>query len=197
MKKIAWEKIEDEDSNVESDLIDKQSLQEFLEEESEDSHGGFSFELLPPSKIKTPFGNYEFDDPFSAYKMFDCWICHTNFPITTLEALIIDEQVEGIGAFKVLSKYRFCLGIEKLFSIAEVRESVHKLLCGDDEVSKEARRLDSIVSKINNHDSWAIFIGDGGNIVSSSIDNDGDQHKTNLASMKKLKNGRLIVCDKK
>lgn len=196
MKKIAWEKI---DIEPEINLEDVEYPIESSEDDEPEGFLPFSYEILNPEtpKVKTPFGSYAFDDQFSPYKMFDCWICHTNFPITPFEYLIIDDYVEGIGAFKVLSKYRFCIGIEKLFSITQVREDVHKYLCGDDDVTKEARKIDSVMSKISTHDEWAVFIGDDGDVSSSSIEIDGDSHKQNLSYMKKKKGGKLIVCEKR
>lgn len=197
MKKIAWESINTE-PEINTDNVE--NFEEAFDNESQEESGmfPFSYEVLSePPKIKTPFGAYELDDNFSPYKMFDCWICHTNFPITSLECLIVDDYIPGIGAFKVLSKYRFCIGVEKLFSITQVREDIHKALCGDDDVSKEARKIDSVMSKISSHDNWAVFVCENGEVVSSSIEIDGELHCKNVSAMKKRKGGKLIVCEKR
>ena len=34
------------------------------------------------------------DDQFSAVRMFDCWIGHTNFPITEDEFDILDNEIK-------------------------------------------------------------------------------------------------------
>lgn len=198
MKKIAWEKINVE----EEDILDVELLNspEDIDQDEDIDHNFMSSQyeiIMPTIKINTPFGKYSIDDNFSPYKMFDCWICHTNFPITPLEHLILNEQIPGIGALKVLSKYRFCIGIEKLFTITQVREAVHLALCGDDDVSREAKRLNSIMSKISTQDNWAVFISDSGDVFSSSSDTDGELHVKNVSAMKKRKGGKLIICDKR
>jgi hypothetical protein len=198
MNKLAWEKINIDEVEINVSQITPEMLNGMNEEDDDQPMIPFLFDyVVQEPKIRTPFGEYSLDDAFSPYKLFDCWICHTNFPITSYEYLLLDNHVPGIGALKVISKYRFCIGIEKLFSITEVRENIHSLLCGNDDVVKQSRKIDTIMSKINTDGDWAVFIGDDGEIESSSIDNDGDEYKKNLASMRKRRNGKLIVSEKR
>jgi|TARA_R100000008_G_scaffold62866_1_gene40139 hypothetical protein len=130
-RKVAWEKwwdVNEEDNGVEE--LDKELLNEELEM---DQQSGFSADMFfIPKKVNTPFGQYEAGDPMSPANMFDCWICHTNFPICQEEYKIINEEIEGIGAFKVISKYRFFIGVEKLFDFSNIRRQIENKICNKD-----------------------------------------------------------------
>ena len=83
-KKIAWEKfnphyentIHQEDESDEMSYLDMENQEEGDDRELNLGH------FLLSRKVKTPFGTYEINDPFSPYNMFECWIGHTNFKIT-------------------------------------------------------------------------------------------------------------------
>ena len=134
-RKVAWEKWWD--GNQEEDIL----IGNFSKEDDEDSESETDSEpnsSLPtdmffiPKKVNTPFGAYEAGDPMSPANMFDCWICHTNFPICEKEYKLINEQISGIGAFKVISKYRFFIGVEKLFDFSDVRREIENKICNMD-----------------------------------------------------------------
>jgi hypothetical protein len=135
-RKVAWEKWWDNDQ--EDILVD--DLQNQEDQEEEQAEGGVDFPntgfaadmFFIPKKINTPFGQYEAGDPMSPASMFDCWVCHTNFPICEREYKIINDQIAGIGAFKVISKYRFFIGVEKLFNFSDVRREIENKICDRD-----------------------------------------------------------------
>jgi hypothetical protein len=135
-RKLAWEKWWDE-SSQEDVLSESPDAPPTSESDTEnDQLQGFSTEMfLMPRKISTPFGLYEAGDPMSPTNLFDCWIGHTNFPICDREYKILDFKISGIGAFKVISKYRFFIGIEKLFNFSDVRKEIEYKICNiDDDV---------------------------------------------------------------
>jgi hypothetical protein len=51
---------------------------------------------------------------------FNCWFGHTNFDITKSVAKKLDE-IEGVELLKVITRYRFLIGVGKAFSFANVR----------------------------------------------------------------------------
>lgn len=58
---------------------------------------------------------------------FDCWIAHTNFDITeTIKSII--NKVEGVEVLKIHSRYRFFIGIGKMFDFKEVRKEIENKL---------------------------------------------------------------------
>ena len=133
-RKVAWEKWWD------SGKEDDESIGNFDKEDENENEGSIDFDqggltadmLFLPKKINTPFGQYEAGDPMSPANMFDCWICHTNFPICKEEYKILNDKIPGIGAFKVISKYRFFIGVEKLFDFSDVRREIEDKICNKD-----------------------------------------------------------------
>jgi hypothetical protein len=58
---------------------------------------------------------------------FDCWVGHTNFNITRDIKNKI-EQTEGIEMLKIFSRYRFFIGIGRMFDFKEVRQNIEKAI---------------------------------------------------------------------
>mgnify|MGYP005647368901 CR=1 FL=1 len=59
---------------------------------------------------------------------FDCWVGHTNFNIsnTTRKAL---EEAEGVEILKITSRYRFFIGVGRMFDFTDVRQDIEEKLC--------------------------------------------------------------------
>ena len=58
---------------------------------------------------------------------FDCWIGHCNFNLTDD---IKDEmdKIEGIEVLKICSRYRFFIGIGKMFDFKNVRQDIENII---------------------------------------------------------------------
>ena len=130
-KKIAWQKYEDViteqinspflmelfDSIVDSE-IKSQEEQEYQEEyveyedqyEQEEEHGLIMPISIPPSLSKE----------ISIMSNFDCWMGYTNFQITNSIKKQI-SKIEGVGALRVCGRYRFVLGVGKMFKMRDIR----------------------------------------------------------------------------
>lgn len=124
-KKIGWQKYEDviqtemyspiasmilEELNPELD-----EMQEFEDEEGM-SQAQESF-LVPKNFYET----------IALMSRFDCWIGHTNFNITTSIKDKLNE-VDGIEVLNVISRYRFFIGIGKMFKFSEVRKDIENCI---------------------------------------------------------------------
>lgn len=223
-KKIAWEKF-----NPPSEIDNFIAIQEENEEEKEqeweessdlDEADGQNIintingmeAFLMSRKIKTPFGYYEIDDPFSPYNMFECWIGHTNFRLTSEDFSILDNKINGIGCLKVLSPYRFFIGIEKMFTFPAVRIQIQKDLCGnlnfendildlnntvDDQISLAISKINDALFNIKDSEKWALYISQDGNIQTiknSDFDSEFEYHDK-LKMLKSMKNGNIITYD--
>lgn len=219
-KKIAWEKftpIYELNNIANNDNHQEDIVEEDCDDEEDDDAEGHinsgSFlnidELLARRKIRTPFGVYDIDDDFSPYNMFDCWIGHTNFRLTKKDFNILDSQIDGIGCLKILSPYRFFIGIEKMFSFPAVRIQIQKDLCNNLEINDSIspgqdvdEMINTVLSRINEalfsikgSEKWAIFIGMDGTIESiTEADFESIQeYEINLINLKSLKNGNIIT----
>tara|TARA_B100001778_G_scaffold310733_1_gene293146 strand:+ start:635 stop:1060 length:426 start_codon:yes stop_codon:yes gene_type:complete len=58
---------------------------------------------------------------------FDCWIAHTNFDITEKIKKTLDN-IAGVEILKVMSRYRFFIGVGKMFKFQHVRSVIEEKL---------------------------------------------------------------------
>lgn len=65
--------------------------------------------------------------------VYDCWIARTNFDLTT-EMLLKVSLIPGVEKLIVLSRYRFFVGVGKLFNISDVRPAIEKILGKDQKI---------------------------------------------------------------
>ena len=130
-KKIGWQKYEDllekQMSSPMLQTIIKQMItySEEVEEEEEESDyemyaghaGNTQLPLLPISQ--------QLMDDMAMLSNFDCWIAHTNFDITR-DIKNKLNKVQGVELLKICSRYRFFIGIGKMFDFKQVRKNVEK-----------------------------------------------------------------------
>ena len=154
-RKIAWEQWIDFEQEPRNTLDDG------------DDESGEDFEIYP-IMLRTPLGLYSPLEPMNPTKMFDCWTAHTNFPITRGDVMILDE-VLGIEALKIMSRYRFFIGIGKLFSLTDVRPRVEEAL----NVGKKTL-MSEIIEKISGKRKWAVCIYKDGSYRSITSNNEID-----------------------
>ena len=206
VNKIAWEKWED---NVEENSSQKMLSQLFAEQSPDtdteeedvdinDIYSGFMAEL--PTLVSSPVGVYKLHDRMSPTKQFDCWMGYTNFDITEDVKNSI-ESVPGVELLVVLTRYRFFIGVAKLFKFRDVRVSIEQFLCNnqeenlvqDKEVQKE---IDSIKKSISKNMHWAIFVFPNGEIdyISSNEKNDDEfLEKLILYNEARVASGGLVI----
>ena len=229
-KRIAWEKFHPQyeliqpEESAEDEVESQEEETEWQdtkaeEEEDESEHITRTANVLDfldlnsivKTKIKTPFGYYDISDEFSPYNMFDCWIGHCNFRITHKDVDILDNQISGIGCLKVLSPYRFFIGIEKMFTFPTIRIQIQKDLCQNLDIENDIKYnndadyvINMVLSKINDalfsikeSEKWAIFIGRSGEIETIKA-NDFScdlEYEESLSDLKSMKNGNIIIYD--
>lgn len=231
-RKIAWEKFtpssssefnnflrpqdDNKDESSENNTwIDEEEEEDEDHEEEESNVANFlngMDAILINRKTKTPFGYYDIDDDFCPYNMFECWIGHTNFRITVEDFDILDKEIDGIGCLKVLSPYRFFIGIEKMFSFPAVRIQIQKDLCKnlefdenlvnysgdvDETINMAISKINDAIFSIRDAEKWAVYIGIDGTIESiKSSDFDYDyEYNDKLKKLKSLKSGNIITYD--
>ena len=69
----------------------------------------------------------QFMNEISMLTNFDCWVGHTNF---NLSKKIVSEleRIEGVELLRICSRYRFFIGIGKMFDFKAVRKNLEKRL---------------------------------------------------------------------
>ena len=129
--------------------------------------------------IFTPYGPFSMDSSLKPSDRWDCWVCHTNFDLTS-EIIQVLETIDGIEALKIMGRYTFFVGVGKLFSMPDIREEVERQFCEltEDEIisSMDNDLRDTIVSikeQLSENNYWSIFVTTEGEIdyiISDTLD---------------------------
>ena len=199
--KIAWEKWEDIDLPPQMELpeeIEEPFSPENQAEEDLISQLNFG-PMMPAPRIRTPLGVFSIDDPLRPSKMFDCWIGHTNFDITSEIAMQL-EEIPGIEAFKVLSRYRFFIGVAQLFEFRDVRETVQDIIGGESSSIStgmdDVEVIEVLKTQLMEFKRWAVFCSRDGFIDYIATNEEDDQEfELKLNDFKKDKSSTLITSD--
>tara|TARA_Y100000590_G_scaffold445182_1_gene576954 strand:- start:732 stop:1148 length:417 start_codon:yes stop_codon:yes gene_type:complete len=131
-KKVGWQKYED----VLENQLSSPFIQTILEqinpqpdlEELRGELGEEEIEYLQSLETTTqPIVSIseELINDLSMITNFDCWVGHTNFDITPSVMRSLDK-VRGVEILKICSRYRFFVGIGKMFDFKSVRKSIEE-----------------------------------------------------------------------
>ena len=133
LKKIGWQKYEDLLQNqLESPILD--SIYNQLAGDHGDDDD--DYDQMMPYQDEQDGGmqghfvvplNERLMENISLASNFDCWMGHTNFNITE-EILEKLSGTYGVEILKVCSRYRFFVGIVRMFDFKEVRQNIEKTL---------------------------------------------------------------------
>ena len=199
-RKIAWEKW-DEDLLLEEMFQDVPSA-EAPEGEEDLAEEALAFMQKIPKLISTPLGIFQFHDKMNPLRQYDCWAGHTNFDITKSVQNSI-EKTKGVELLVIVSRYRFFLGVGKLFNFRNVRSRIEKAVSTAPEKSitnEDTQETVNLIKEIISTDKhWAIFISDSGEIDYTSTNSDDDDsflEKVMSYKQKKKSSGGRIVSNK-
>lgn len=200
-RKIAWEKWED------LPHIEPARSDPFAGIESEETEEPAEFDLSDfferiPKLVHTPVGMYQVDDRMSPIKQFDCWLGHTNFDITgSIQDYI--ESTPGVEVLVILTRYRFFLGVGKLFSFRDVRVNIENSICsripGDDEEDEFPvvdTHVENIKSELSEYKHWIIFIfpnGETSHLGTNDLDDKKYKEAVLLYKNAKMLSGGTII----
>jgi len=138
-RKIGWQKyedvIEDQINSPIMDMITKsiennKTLEPFLnspdmppsyEEEDEE-------DIAQKVIVSVP---EEITNEIHLMSNFDCWMGHVNFNLTDEIKGELSQQ-DGVEILKVCSRYRFFVGVGRMFNFRDVRQGIEKALLGKD-----------------------------------------------------------------
>jgi len=81
----------------------------------------------PIKIIATPMGIVPLTEYTNPSKVFNFWVCHTNFRITDAIRKKID-RTDGVETLDIYTGYRMRIGIGKAFNSAEVRYKIQQQL---------------------------------------------------------------------
>lgn len=138
--KIGWQKYEDLLQNqLESPFLD--SLYSQLtgnHEHDDDEIGGYDDDDYGPPQhggnIIIPI-NERLMENISLAANFECWMGHANFNLTA-EVRDKLKRTDGVEVLKICSRYRFFVGIGKMFDFSEVRRAIEQTLQSESETQE-------------------------------------------------------------
>jgi hypothetical protein len=112
--------------NIHSESL--RDLEDFSEEEIEELLKSQEAELqhLPDHSSYIPVDDKLIEN-MNLVSNFDCWMAYTNFNITEEIKSALD-QTEGVEALKICSRYRFFVGIGKMFDFKDVRKTIEQTI---------------------------------------------------------------------
>ena len=191
-RKIAWEKW-DEDLLLE-EMFQDIPLPDPVEGEEDLAEETLAFMQKIPKLISTPLGIFQFHDKMNPLRQYDCWSGHTNFDITKGVQNSI-EKTQGVELLVIVSRYRFFLGVGKLFNFRNVRSRIEKAVSTVREkslIDEDTQETVDLIKEIISTDKhWAIFISDNGEIDYTSTNLDDDDSFLEKMLLYKQKEKRL------
>lgn len=128
--KIGWQKYEDVvEQNLSSPILEiiaknllsatKNNLSEHDNEDDVEHDFEIENSMIPLSP--------QLLDEVSMLSNFECWMGHTNFDITPEVKESLDK-IEGVELLKICSRYRFFIGVGRMFNFKEVRKNIENVL---------------------------------------------------------------------
>ena len=113
--------------------------------------------------IYTPMGPYPEESILKPSDRWDCWIAHTNFPITGGIANVLNTDIDGIEVLKVMGKYSFFIGVAKLFDIRDVRNQINEKICSytENEIFSNddiQETVDLLKDQLKDNKYWSILV---------------------------------------
>ena len=129
MKKIGWQKYEDMlEQQLHSPLLqvfydsfNSVDEEDFTEEELE------AMQEMPIDQQQLVPVDNKLMENITLTSNFDCWMGHTNFNITKSVKEELDN-VDGVEILRICSRYRFFVGVGKMFDFAVVRRDIEDKL---------------------------------------------------------------------
>lgn len=128
LKKIGWQKYEDNIEEQMNSPLTKLLMANFLSYENEElteEEEPIENEPQPNTLILTV--SNQIAEQIQLISNFDCWIGHTNFNLTENIKRKINK-IEGVEILKIYSRYRFFIGVGKMFDFTEVRKHIEQEL---------------------------------------------------------------------
>jgi hypothetical protein len=131
-KQIIWQKWADPFGNdIEEDTDFDPYVGDYDEEDQDDEINEKTKDNLqyvkktePIKVIATPMGIIPINDNTMSGKIFNFWIGHTNFNITTKIADII-EKTDGVETLDIFTRYRFRVAIGKAFDDSTIMRLIN------------------------------------------------------------------------
>ena len=130
--KIGWQKYEDIIENqVNSPILESILSKYDVGEKGEEEEYSYTEEETEEQISMIPLSSKMLDD-IAMLNNFECWMGHTNFDITP-EIKDKLNKIRGIELRKICSRYRFFVGIGRMFNFKDVRKVIDEEITSQEE----------------------------------------------------------------
>lgn len=203
-KIIEWESQHLEVDPISNKLFNPKDIPEqnsHNDEYHEDYEDGDDFLPIQSTKFTITAFGANVDSSLHPHRQFKLWLANTNFSITKGD---YDKlcKVDGVEIVIPVTRYKFIVGVGKLFDFSKVRVDIEFVLCNkhkidiainhihDPKVQQELREVKKLVQE---HKQWIVYIFPNGKIEYSTSDSKDFTERTNLfKEAQQLSNGILI-----
>lgn len=122
---IVWEKWIDPfgEDHEETKWINYNQETEYEDDENNDN-SSIKLPEKPIKVIASPLGLIPYNEYTASSKIFNFWIGHTNFNISSTVSNIIEETA-GVEILDIFTRYRFRIAIGKCFEDSEVMNTIN------------------------------------------------------------------------
>lgn len=135
-RRIGWQKYEDMlECQLDSPLLDI-LISKIPESGEPEGYIEASEEARMDQEVVVPIDEKMLEN-ITLTANFDCWMGHTNFNLTPATKSVLNK-VDGVEILKICSRYRFFIGIGKMFEFNDVRALIESELESNqgDEIEK-------------------------------------------------------------
>jgi hypothetical protein len=106
--------------------VEKKYKDGYAEDDEDDIEDEVPTPTSRPTKfIATVMGHIPLTEYTHPSKIFNFWVGHTNFNITE-DIFDIIEQVDGVEILDIFTRYRFRIGVGKMFESGKVKRDIRK-----------------------------------------------------------------------
>lgn len=112
-------------TDYESKIEDISNTEDYLDEDGDVGELDSEYrEIKEIRAIASPMGLIPYNELTAPGKIFNFWVAHTNFNITSTISKII-ERTEGVEILDIFTRYRFRVGIGKCFNSSETMKNIN------------------------------------------------------------------------
>jgi hypothetical protein len=154
-----------------------------------------------PMLMQTPLGLYAVNDSMNPYKNYEVRIGDTNFELTNQICNAIERQ-DGVEVFKKLGRYKFVIGLGKLFDFADVRRAIERDICDVSDVEFQlsqiqdaviVQNVSKILTSLQNK-KYFVYLFPNGNIeYVENSEEEFNEKAEKFAECLKLSNGIMFT----
>jgi hypothetical protein len=160
-KKISWESW---NAKVVEYLSQDEEKEAAIQDvELSESESQFFFPVPQSNVLYTPMGAYPEESMLKPSDRWDCWTASTNFPITKKIVNILNEEIDGVEALKIMGKYSFFIGVAQMFDIRDVRKQIDEKICSytENEIFENneiQETVNLLKNQLKDNNFWSILV---------------------------------------